>query len=132
MRIYRGDIGIDMDLEEFLEILEDDYADDVFELILGLGMMEEMEGIMGPEVEVFGAEGQYSEADLQAYIKELEAEGYEVEAISMNADEFKETFGIDIEDITGGGQVVNTKKSAEDIHVERIARKYAHIDDASY
>lgn len=132
MKIYRGDVGIEMALEDFLDILEDEFADDVFELILGLGEMDEVMSMMDASYGFYGAEGEYDKADLQEYIEDLESEGYDIEVIAMDADDFKKAFGVDIEDITGGGKIIDTKKSAEDMHVERIVRKYAHIDDASY
>lgn len=127
MKIYKGDIGVILNVQAFLDLLEEDAVDEVIQMILDI---EEQSALMGfDEAEIFHVDMGEIPEDFDAdkmfehFFNNLES--YEV--YSENG------YGALLGDIfhTEEEVIDNLMLSNEDLRVKRIVQRFRHIDSAS-
>lgn len=119
MKLYCGDIGIEMPMEEFLLMLEEDGIEEAVSLIMGLNEMYE-----------------WDEDDFEEMMGDLP------KITQVTAEEFEKMFGIDpstIEqhaahkgDFLPLDDSAGIVQSEEDKKLERVVKRYSHIANGIY
>ena len=137
MKIYKGDAAVELTLDNFLDLLEDDALEDVINMVLDLEATGSIKGKdFDGEIVYLGA---VDMDDLDDY-DDIEGlfdhitdglENYEI----ISVDDFENIFGadsllgaafLDDEDILD-----NLYLSNEDLRIKRIVQRFRHIEDAS-
>lgn len=120
MKIHKNSASIDLSLDDFLELLEEDALDDILELLTDL----DETGVMNPNNDSTAWEEAFSDAignpdDYEIYyLGELDGEEYD--ELFSNPDNSL------LDEILG-----NLLFSNEDLKVRRIVDRFHHIEDAS-
>jgi hypothetical protein len=134
MKIYKGDVSIDLGLKDFLELLEEDALDEIIDLVVDL----EQTGSISPNNTGFEA-GMYmiDVTDYDGNIEDLfdkfaqNPEAYEI----TSEEDLSNLFGVESmlgqsfasdEDIMDNFLLTN-----EDLKVKRILKRFGHVNDAS-
>lgn len=139
MKIYKGDAAVEITMENFLTLLEDDALDDLIDMVLDL---EETGSIKKSDLDgdiVYL--GTIDLDDLDEFDGEIDGlfdhitdglENYEI----LSVEDFENLFGKDSlfgaafdddEDILD-----NLLLSNEDLRIKRIVQRFRHIEDASH
>lgn len=133
MKIYKGDVGIDLSVQAFLDLLEEDALDEAINMVLDLDAAASELGEFGETMHI----GVFIDEDFDGNIDGLfdhitnNLEHYEV----IEEKDFESAFGKQ----SGLGQAFysdedienNFTLSFEDLRVKRMVGRFRHIDDAS-
>jgi hypothetical protein len=154
MRIYKGEAGVTLTLENFLDLLEEDALEDIIDMVLdleatgsinGQSLMGDFDGdLMGDDVVFLGV---LDLSDFDGDIEELlNGDSTGLESIldylvdepgffdAMSEEDFESLFGTES---TLGGSFLSDEDildnffaSNEDLRVKRIVQRFHHILDA--
>lgn len=137
MRIYKGEVGVDLTVEAFLDILEEDALDEIVDMVMDLeatGSIKEFKGDLDGDIIYLGQVNLDDlDNDLSALFENMESnmEFYdafsEEEMVSMFMDDPYAIPYFDLEEEL----MDNFLLSNEDIRVKRIVKRFSHINDAS-
>lgn len=133
MKIYKNNTGVEMKMEDFLNLLEEDALDEIIDMVLDLEATGSIKGDFDGEqlysigvmnVNDLGLDGGQMD-DLFDYIKD-NPDSYEV----VSEEDFANLFGgealgslfMDDEDI-----IDNLMLSNEDLKVKKIVQRFNHI-----
>ena len=127
MKIYKGDIGVVLTVQSFLDLLEEDAVEEVIQMILDI---EEQSELMG-----FG-EAEIIPIDLGELPDNFDAESvFEHFFNNLESYEVYPENGLEalLGDVFSSGEEImdNLMLSNEDLRVKRIVQRFRHIDTAS-
>jgi len=142
MKIYKNNASVNLSLDEFLKLLEEDAVEDIIDMVNDLeqtgsvssGEFDNLMGDLDGDVLYMGA------INLDDYDGELD---YLWDDIIDNPDNYQMISEEDFENLFGKdstlGKVFNSDQeildnfllSNEDLKVKRIVERFRHIDDAS-
>jgi hypothetical protein len=134
MKIYKGDVGIDLTVDAFLELLEEDALDEAINMVLDLEATGSIKGDFDGDIIYMGAiDLDEFDGDISGLFDHItdNIEHYEV----ISEEDFESVFGA--QSAMGGAflsdeDIINNFLfSNEDLRVKRIAQRFRHIDDAS-
>lgn len=130
MKIYKGDVGIELTTQAFLDLLEEDALDEAINMVLDL---DAAASDLGETMYMGVIIDEDFDGDLEGLFDHItnNLENYEV----IDEKDFESAFGKQ----SGLGQAFysdqdiedNFRMSAEDLRVKRMFTRFRHIDDAS-
>lgn len=134
MRIYKGESGVEMSLEGFLDMLEEDAVHEVINMVNDLDRTGSIKGDFDGDVIYMG------EINLNDYDGDISdifdrlaenSDNYE----TMSQEDFEEVFG---KESSIGGAFLDDDEildnflySNEDLRVKRIVERFSHIESSS-
>jgi hypothetical protein len=151
MRIYKGEAGVTLTLENFLDLLEEDALEDIIDMVMDLEMtgsitghsvMGDFDGEFGDDVVFLGVINlEDFDGDIESLLED-ENFGFAnvLDFLTEDASHFDELTDEDLDLIFGPGSSAsfisdeelmdNFLCSNEDLKVKRIVQRFHHILDA--
>lgn len=134
MRIYKGDVGFELTVQSFLDLLEEDALDEIINCVLDLEAEAALHSDFDGDIVYLG------EVDLDNLDGDLSGL---FDHITNNIDHFDVIEEDDYDTIFGKESALgamflddadildNFLLSNEDLRIKRIVKRFRHIDDAS-
>ena len=134
MRIYKGEVGVDLTVEAFLDILEEDVLEELIDMVLDLEATGSIKSDLDGDIIYLGqVDLDDIEGSLETLFEDMEnnMEFYDAypedELLNVFANEPYDIPYFDFEEELMDSLLL----SNEDIQVKRIVKRFSHIDDAS-
>jgi hypothetical protein len=124
MRIYKGDVGYELTVQSFLDLLEEDALDELIDSVLELDAHASLKGDFdGDMIHVVQVDLDEFDGDLSNLFDHItdNIEHYEV----ISQDDFDEVFGHQF--LTEEDIMDNLLFSNEDLRLKRIVERFRHI-----
>lgn len=133
MKIYKNDASIELSLEDFLELLEEEALDQIIDMVIDLEASGSINGDYDGENIIYMGSIDLNDGDIEDLFDFLDsAENFEI----MSEEDLDTIFGsgflpneygfLDDEDM-----IDSLMSSNEDLKVRRIVQRFRHIDSAS-
>ena len=130
MKIYKNNASVELSLEDFLELLEEDALEEIIEMVIDLDETGSIKGEYGDDIQFISVE---NIGDIKGLFDFIEDDISYYDTISEE----------DLAEIFGTGSTIgnmfdsdnnikdNFVLSNEDLKAKRIVERFGHIDNAS-
>jgi hypothetical protein len=134
MRIYKGDVGMELTVQSFLDLLEEDALDEAINMVLDLDAASSLSGDYDGDLIYMGS------IDLDGFDGDLENLFDHITDNIEQYDTMDELDLLDLQEILNSGLILgnpfmdddelldNILLSNEDLRVKRIVQRFGHID----
>lgn len=125
MRIFKGNVGFEMTVQSFLDLLEEDALEEIVETIISIEQSDSFYGEGDFEDYESGLLflGSLTEAELDDLANTNDIE-------IMSQEEFEEVFGQNALEEVAAQVPAKTPMSEEDAHIKRIVERFGCVGDA--